>query len=189
MRNAFLLAAIGAAMISGCSTTKQQTNAKVEKTENMTSEQLIGEWGCLTTYPAQDLRSFDRMHIKRDGVFTNLSDIYYPIMNDPEHTLFSYSRYLTGSWVLDDNKITYLFLTQGEILHKEFKNSPLWEKVKEEKQEESVRLTDKRLYKILSKPNAQDESITLSIKASTSNMFTYEQILGDKTYDGHCSRI
>ncbi|MEP7731512.1 hypothetical protein [Marinomonas primoryensis] len=189
MRNAFLLAAIGAVMISGCSTTNQQTNAKVEKTENMTSEQLIGEWGCLTTYPAHDLRSYDRMDIKRDGIFTNLSDTYYPIMNDPEHSLFSYTRYLTGSWVLDDNKITYLFLTQGKIWRQEFKNSPLWKKVKEEKREESVRLIDKIIYKILSEPNSQDESITLSIKVSTSNMFTYKQISGDNTYDGHCGRI
>ncbi|AEF54585.1 hypothetical protein [Marinomonas posidonica] len=188
MRNAFLLAVIGAAMISGCSTTNQKTNAKVEKTKNMTSEQLVGEWGCLTTYSNLDLRTFDSINIKSDGFFTDLSDTYYPIMDDPEHTLFSYTRYLTGSWVLADNKLSYLFLTQGKIMHKEFKNSPLWEKIKAEKQEEKVRLMDKVIYNALSKPPPQDESITLSIKMSSSDMFTYEQTYGGKTYDGFCTR-
>jgi hypothetical protein len=41
----------------------------------------------------------------------------------------------------------------------------------------------------LSEPPSQGESITLSIKVSTSNVFTYKQISGDNTYDGHCGRI
>jgi|TARA_R110001606_G_scaffold172187_1_gene318386 hypothetical protein len=188
MRNAFLLAAIGAAMISGCSTANQQTNAKVENTENMTREQLVGKWSCTTTYPDQSLRAFDDMDIKHDGTFTDTSNIYFPIQKKSRDSLFSYGRVLTGSWALDGNKITYLFLTQGKVLHREHMNSPLWEKVKEDKQEEVIRSTDKIIYKILSEPYAKDESITLSMTMALPGMFTYDQTLGDKTYDGICMR-
>jgi hypothetical protein len=194
MRNAFLLAAIGTAMISGCSTTNQQANAKVEKTQHMTKEQFIGEWKCITMYREQDLWSSDSMDIKSDGSFRDSSYIYFPIPDipTPENSLFSYNRVLTGSWALDGNKITYHFLTQGDVIHEENKNSPLWEKVKEKKLEELVRVTDKKNYQVLSASSSVDESITLSIthfiKMSLSDIFTYDRKFGDKTYVGACAR-
>jgi hypothetical protein len=189
MRNAFLLAAIGTAMISGCSTTNQQANAKVEKTQHMTKEQFIGEWGCLTTYTDQHLKSLDRMVIKHDGTFTDSSTFYYPIRDKPQEPLFSYSRNSTGSWTLEGNKITYLLLTQGNVIHKENKNSPLWKEVKEKKIEEYVRSIDKINYQVLSASSPVDESIALTVTMSSSDMFTYDQTLGDTTYDGFCLPI
>ena len=189
MRNAFLLAAIGAVMISGCSTTNQQTNAKVEKTQHMTKDQFIGGWTCTTIYTDQSLSAFDVMVIRHDGTFSDVSTFSFPIRMNPLEVLFKYTRNSTGSWTLEGNKITYLFLTQGNVIHQENKNSPLWEEIKKDKSEEYIRSIDKKIYQVLSMPSFEDDSVTLTITASSSGEFSYYQTFGDKTYKGLCTSI
>ncbi|BFM48510.1 hypothetical protein [Marinomonas sp. THO17] len=189
MRSTFLLAAIGAVMISGCSTTNQQPNAKVEKTQHMTKEQLVGEWACMTIYTDQSLKAADLMAIRHDGTFSNISTSSFPIRLNPEETLFTYTRHSTGSWTLEGNKITYLFLTQGNVIRQENKNSPLWEEIKKDKSEKYIRSIDKKIYQVLSTPSFEDNSVTLTITASSSGKFKYYQAFRDKKYKGFCAPI
>jgi len=76
------------------------------------------------------------------------------------------------------------------LIHKENKNSPLWEEVIREKNRRICKSIDKINYQVLS---ASKVPVRVNWRSLVTmfqfNMFTYDQTLGDTTYDGFLSPI
>ncbi|MBJ7540079.1 hypothetical protein [Marinomonas transparens] len=191
MRSAVFLFVV-VALISGCSTTNQQTITKVEESQHITRDQFIGKWDCMLLLAGHSIGYGDELDYKSDGSFSGISTTVYPFSVIPEHSLFFYSRPVTGSWELEGNKLTFYYLTQGDLIRRENKSSPVWDKIKEEKLEKEIRLADNKIYERLSSENFTGVpfivSTTKFFSISGIDILAIEQSVDDEKFEGACSR-
>ncbi len=98
----FVLVAFTLSLLSGC-TLIDMGPGKVTK------RKLVGNWECTTNYTDHNFKTVNNLKLNQDGSLTNNSTVIEPI----DKPFFVYEVSSTGSWLLNENRLSYTLTTKA----------------------------------------------------------------------------